>query len=123
MIERFFVGRIVFSVKGIEMEGFLTDPDPLEADVKRAMIERARSVILVAQAQKFDERGLNVIPPPSSTWPICRTRRAPACAFCARRAPRSTRSDRGRQMRRSRVSATAIRAAACPHTPCTPPPG
>jgi DeoR/GlpR family transcriptional regulator of sugar metabolism len=45
------------------MEGFLTDPDPLEADVKRAMIDRARSVLLVAQAQKFDERGLNVIVP------------------------------------------------------------
>jgi len=63
MIERFFVDRIVFSVKGIEREGFLTDPDPLEADVKRAMIDRARSVVLVAQAEKFDERGLNVIVP------------------------------------------------------------
>jgi DeoR/GlpR family transcriptional regulator of sugar metabolism len=63
MIERFFVDRIVFSVKGIEREGFLTDPDPLEADVKRAMIDRARSVLLVAQAQKFEERGLNVIVP------------------------------------------------------------
>jgi DeoR/GlpR family transcriptional regulator of sugar metabolism len=63
MIERFFVDRIVFSVKGIEPEGFLTDPDPLEADVKRAMIGRARTVLLVAQAQKFDARGLNVIVP------------------------------------------------------------
>ena len=63
MIERFFVDRTVFSVKGIELEGFLTDPDPLEAEVKRAMIDRARSVLLVAQAQKFDERGLNVIVP------------------------------------------------------------
>jgi DeoR family transcriptional regulator of aga operon len=63
MIERFFVDRTVFSVKGIELEGFLTDPDPLGAEVKRAMIDRARSVLLVAQAQKFDERGLNVIVP------------------------------------------------------------
>ena len=53
----------MFSVKGIELGGFLTDPDPLEADVKRAMIERARTVLLVAHAQKFDERGLNVIVP------------------------------------------------------------
>jgi len=60
-IERFFVDRIVFSVKGIEPKGFLTDPDPLQAEVKRAMIDRARTVLLVAQAQKFDERGLNVI--------------------------------------------------------------
>jgi hypothetical protein len=61
MIERFFVDQIAFSVKGIEMEGYLTDPDPLEAEVKRAMIDRARSVPLVAHSQKFNERGLNVI--------------------------------------------------------------
>lgn len=65
MIERFFVDRIVFSVKGIELGGYLTDPDPLEADVKRAMIDRARTVLLVAQVQKFGERGLNVIVPAS----------------------------------------------------------
>lgn len=61
MIERFFVDRVVFSVKGIERDDYLTDPDPLEADVKRAMVERARTVVLVAGPQKFDERGLNVI--------------------------------------------------------------
>jgi DeoR/GlpR family transcriptional regulator of sugar metabolism len=61
MVESFFVDRVVFSVKGIEPGGFLTDPDPLEADVKRAMIDRARTVLLVAQSEKFDERGLNVI--------------------------------------------------------------
>lgn len=63
MIERYFVDRIVFSVKGIEPEGYLTDPDPLEAEVKRAMIGRARSVLLLAQGQKFNERGLNVVVP------------------------------------------------------------
>ena len=60
-IRSVFVDRLVFSVKGIEGGGFLTDPDPLEADVKRAMIERARTVVLVAAGQKFDERGLHVI--------------------------------------------------------------
>ena len=65
LIERFFVDQIVFSVKGIEMEGYLTDPDPLEAEGKRAMIDRARSVLLVAHSQKFNERGLNVIVPAS----------------------------------------------------------
>lgn len=60
-IRDFFVDRLVFSVKGIEREGYLTDPDPLEAEVKRAMIERARRVVLLATAQKFDERGLHVI--------------------------------------------------------------
>jgi DeoR family transcriptional regulator of aga operon len=62
-IESFFADRIVFSVKGIERQGYLTDPDPLEAEVKRAMINRARTVALVADAHKFDERGLNVIVP------------------------------------------------------------
>ena len=65
-IESFFADRIIFSVKGIEREGFLTDPDPLEAEVKRAMIGRARTVSLVADAHKFDERGLNVIVPAST---------------------------------------------------------
>jgi DeoR family transcriptional regulator of aga operon len=66
LIERFFVDRIVFSVKGIEKDGFLTDPDPLEAEVKRAMVAHARAVVLVAQAHKFNERGLNVIVPASA---------------------------------------------------------
>jgi DeoR/GlpR family transcriptional regulator of sugar metabolism len=65
-IENFFADRIVFSVKGIELEGYLTDPDPQEAEVKRAMIARARTVLLVAAAQKFDERGLNAIVPASA---------------------------------------------------------
>jgi DeoR/GlpR family transcriptional regulator of sugar metabolism len=58
--------RKLTSVKGIERDGHLTDPDPLEADVKRAMIERARTVVLVAGAHKFDERGLNVVVPAAS---------------------------------------------------------
>jgi DeoR/GlpR family transcriptional regulator of sugar metabolism len=62
-IERYFADRIVFSVKGIEPGGYLTDPDPFEAEVKRAMIDRSRSVVLIAQGYKFDERGLNVVVP------------------------------------------------------------
>ena len=65
-IQSFYVDRVVFSVKGIEADGSLTDPDPLESEVKRAMISRARTVVLVADAQKFDERGLNVIADASS---------------------------------------------------------
>ncbi len=60
-IHSFYADRLVFSVKGIEPGGFLTDPDPLEAEVKRAMVARARTVALVAAAQKFHERGLSVI--------------------------------------------------------------
>jgi DeoR/GlpR family transcriptional regulator of sugar metabolism len=60
-IQGFYVDRVVFSVKGIEPNGSLTDPDPLESEVKRAMISRARNVVLVADSRKFDERGLNVV--------------------------------------------------------------
>jgi DeoR/GlpR family transcriptional regulator of sugar metabolism len=60
-IQGFYADRVIFSVKGIEGDGSLTDPDPLESEVKRAMISCARNVMLVADAQKFDERGLNVI--------------------------------------------------------------
>jgi DeoR/GlpR family transcriptional regulator of sugar metabolism len=62
-IEGYFADRLVFSVKGVEADGYLTDPDPLEADVKRLMVSRARTVVLVAAPQKFDDRGLNVIVP------------------------------------------------------------
>jgi DeoR/GlpR family transcriptional regulator of sugar metabolism len=62
-IEGFYADRVVFSVKGISAEGFLTDPTALEAEVKRAMIAQAATVVLVASARKFAGRGLNVIVP------------------------------------------------------------
>ena len=62
-IEGFYADRAVFSVKGISAEGFLTDPDALETEVKRAMISQAATVVLVATGRKFDGRGLNVIAP------------------------------------------------------------
>jgi DeoR/GlpR family transcriptional regulator of sugar metabolism len=64
-IEGFYADRVVFSVKGISGEGFLTDPDALESEVKRAMISQAATVVLVATGRKFDGRGLNVIAPAS----------------------------------------------------------
>jgi DeoR/GlpR family transcriptional regulator of sugar metabolism len=60
-VEGFYADRAVFSVKGISAEGFLTDPDALESEVKRAMIDQAATVVLVATSRKFDGRGLNVI--------------------------------------------------------------
>lgn len=60
-IQGFYADRVIFSVKGIESNGSLTDPDLLESEVKRAMISRARTAVLVADARKFDERGLNVV--------------------------------------------------------------
>jgi DeoR/GlpR family transcriptional regulator of sugar metabolism len=61
-----FADLLFLSVKGVSGGGVLTDADPLEAEVKRAMIGRARTVALLADAHKFDERGLNVIVPASA---------------------------------------------------------
>lgn len=63
VIEGFSTDRVIFSVKGIAPDGSLTDPDLHEATVKRAMIRRSRTVILIAAGEKFAERGLNVIVP------------------------------------------------------------
>jgi DeoR/GlpR family transcriptional regulator of sugar metabolism len=53
--------RAVFSVKGITADGHLTDAEPLEADVKRAMIARAQVVVLLATSSKFTDRGRAVV--------------------------------------------------------------
>jgi DeoR family transcriptional regulator of aga operon len=57
----YLVDRVVFSVKGVTRDGFLTDADPLEAEVKRSMIAHAQTAVLLATAQKFDDRGLAVV--------------------------------------------------------------
>jgi DeoR/GlpR family transcriptional regulator of sugar metabolism len=49
------------SVKGVTLEGFLTDPDVLEAEVKRAMIEHSEEPVLLVDGSKFERRGLSVI--------------------------------------------------------------
>jgi DeoR/GlpR family transcriptional regulator of sugar metabolism len=57
----YLVDRVVFSVKGVTRDGFLTDADPLEAEVKRSMIAHAQTAVLLATTQKFDDRGLAVV--------------------------------------------------------------
>jgi DeoR family transcriptional regulator of aga operon len=42
-------------------EGYLTDSNPLEAEVKRAMVKQAARPILLVDGRKFERRGLNVI--------------------------------------------------------------
>jgi DeoR/GlpR family transcriptional regulator of sugar metabolism len=57
-IESHFADHVIFSVKGITQDGFLTDPDPLEAEVKRTMIARARQAVLLVDGTKFDRAAL-----------------------------------------------------------------
>ena len=53
--------RAFVSVKGVTREGFLTDPDVLEAEVKRAMIEHSEESVLLVDSSKFEKRGLSII--------------------------------------------------------------
>jgi DeoR/GlpR family transcriptional regulator of sugar metabolism len=60
-IESYVADRTFFSVKGITPDGHLTEPNPLEAEVKRAMIRRSDSPVLLVDRRKFERRGASVI--------------------------------------------------------------
>jgi DeoR/GlpR family transcriptional regulator of sugar metabolism len=60
-IERHFADKLLFSVNGLAPGGVLTDADPLEAEVKRAMVGQARESILLLDGSKFGRAGLSVI--------------------------------------------------------------
>jgi DeoR/GlpR family transcriptional regulator of sugar metabolism len=56
-----FADKVFLSVKGLSRDGTLTDADPLEAEVKRAMISRAEEPILLIDGSKLHTRGLAAI--------------------------------------------------------------
>jgi DeoR/GlpR family transcriptional regulator of sugar metabolism len=58
-----FADRLFLSVKGITADGTLTDADPLEAEVKRAMIAHAEEAVLLVDRSKLRARGLSAIGP------------------------------------------------------------
>jgi DeoR/GlpR family transcriptional regulator of sugar metabolism len=62
-LKRHWTDRAFLSVKGIAPDGTLTDADPLEAEVKRAMIAQAGKATLLVDGGKLDRRGLSVIGP------------------------------------------------------------
>ena len=61
MIESYRADRTFFSVKGITPDGQLTEANPLEAEVKRAMIAQAVSPVLLVDGRKFERQGMSVI--------------------------------------------------------------
>lgn len=65
-IETFYADKLLFSVGGIAPGATLTDADPLEAEVKRAMLARARESVLLVDGSKFEKAGLSVIAPASA---------------------------------------------------------
>ncbi len=62
-IARHFADKLIFSVKGVTPDGTLTEADALEAEVKAAMVSRARESLLVVDGSKFEATGLNAITP------------------------------------------------------------
>jgi DeoR/GlpR family transcriptional regulator of sugar metabolism len=61
MVESYLTDRTFFSVRGVTPEGYLTDSNPLEAEVKRAMVRQAERPVLLVDGRKFERRGLSVI--------------------------------------------------------------
>ncbi len=61
MVESYLADKTFFSVKGITPDGLLTEPNPLEAEVKRAMIRRADNPVLLVDGRKFERRGASVL--------------------------------------------------------------
>jgi len=60
-IKSYMADRTFLSVKGITSEGYLTDINPLEAEVKKAMIRHAERPVLLVDGRKFEQRGFSVI--------------------------------------------------------------
>src|SRR5215210_1895039 len=60
-IESYMSDRAFISVKGITPHGHLTDINPLEAEVKRAMIRQSERPVLLVDGRKFEQRGFSVI--------------------------------------------------------------
>ena len=64
-IQGHFVDHTFLSIKALSPTGVLTDADPLESEVKRAMIAQASSAVLLIDRSKLTARGLNAIAPAS----------------------------------------------------------
>jgi DeoR/GlpR family transcriptional regulator of sugar metabolism len=60
-VQGHFADRLFLSVKGLTETGMLTDADPLEAEVKRAMISQAGESTLLVDRSKLLARGLSVV--------------------------------------------------------------
>lgn len=60
-IKAHFADKALFSVRGLTHAGQLTDPDQLEAEIKRSMIVHARRSILLADTSKLDRPALSLI--------------------------------------------------------------
>lgn len=65
-----FADKLLFSVSGVTSDDVLTDADPLEAEVKRAMLEHARCAVLLADGSKLGRAALSAIAPLSEVGTV-----------------------------------------------------
>jgi DeoR/GlpR family transcriptional regulator of sugar metabolism len=56
-----YADKAFLSVKGVTPDGHLTDPDALEAEVKRTMVQHARTPLLLVDGTKFERPALNTV--------------------------------------------------------------
>ena len=69
-VEAHYADRVLMSVKGLTAGGVMTDADPLEAEVKRAMIAQSGMSVLLVDDSKLTIRGLSVIAPASDVTTV-----------------------------------------------------
>src|SRR4051794_27150532 len=62
-VREHFADKLLFSVTAVTTGDVMTDADPLEAEVKRAMLEHARCAVLLADGSKFGGAALSAIAP------------------------------------------------------------
>ena len=60
-VASYFADKAILSVKGVTRGGHLTDPDALEAEVKRSMVLHARTPLLLVDGTKFERPALNAV--------------------------------------------------------------
>jgi DeoR/GlpR family transcriptional regulator of sugar metabolism len=60
-VEAHFTDHAFISIRALMNNGLLADVDPLEAEVKRAMISQANESVLLIDRSKLTARGLNAI--------------------------------------------------------------
>jgi DeoR/GlpR family transcriptional regulator of sugar metabolism len=75
-----FADKLLFSVTAVTSGDVMTDADPLEAEVKRAMLEHARCAVLLADGSKFGGAALSAIAPLSEVSKVILADASPATA-------------------------------------------
>jgi len=69
-VREHFADKLLFSVTAVTPGDVMTDADPLEAEVKRAMLEHARCAVLLADGSKFGGAALSAIAPLSEVGTV-----------------------------------------------------